>query len=115
MSVADIQAKVILYDINLSERLKDDNFQIKPNNDNTFFLLDLDDLNDNTVIPRNGDEHAIDVDDVIPQDDSTEKSFDTLLNANLSINIGDKQTLGTVKKRARGSDGRPIGRRDNVH
>ena len=66
MSVADIQAKVILYDINLSEWLKDDHFQIKPNNDNTFFLLDLDDLNDNTVIPRNGDEHAIDVDDFIP-------------------------------------------------
>ena len=67
MSVTDIQAKVILYDINLSERLKDDNFQIKPNNDNAFFLLDLDDLDNDTFIPRNGGKHYIDVDNVIPQ------------------------------------------------
>ena len=71
MSVADNQAKVILYDINLSERLKDDNLQLNPNNNNAFFLLDLDDLNNDTVIPRNGDEHAIDVGNVIPQDNST--------------------------------------------
>ena len=55
MSVADIQARVILYDINLSERHKNDNFQLNPNNDNAFFLLDLDDLDDDRVIPRNGD------------------------------------------------------------
>ena len=107
MSFADIQAKVILYYINLSERLKYDNFQLKPNNDNVFFLLDLEDLDNNRVIPRNGDEHAIDVDDVIPQDDPTEEAFDTLLNAEVSINVGDKHTLGTVTKRARGADGSP--------
>ena len=97
MSVTDIQAKVIIYDINLSEQLKYDNFQLKPNNDNAFFLLKLDDLDDDTVIPRNGDKHSIDVDNVIPQDGPTEKTFDTLLNAEVSINVGDKHTLGTVK------------------
>ena len=109
MSVTDIQAKVILYDINLSERLEDDNFQLNPNNDNAFFFLDLDNLDDDTVIPRNGDEHAIDIDDVITQDDPTEEAFDTLFNAEVSINVDDKHTLGTVTKRARGADGRPIG------
>ena len=80
-SVADIQAKVTLYDKNISERLNDDNFQLNPNNDNAFFLLDLDDLYNDTFIPRNGDGHAIHVDNVIPQDDSTEEAFDTLLKA----------------------------------
>ena len=73
-----------------------------------FFLLDLDDLDDDTVIPRNGDEHAIYVDDVIPQDDTTEEAFDTLLNAGVSINVSDKHTLSTVTKRAQGDNGRPI-------
>ena len=109
MSVADIQAKVILYDINLSELLNDDNFQLKPNNDNAFFLLNLDDLGDDPVIPINGDENAIDVDDVIPQDDPTEEAFDNLLNVEVSINVGDKQILSTVTKRARGDNGIPIG------
>ena len=112
MSVAYIQAKVMLYDTTLYERLNDDNFLLNPNNNNAF-LLDLDDLDDETVIPRNGDEHAIDVDDVIPQDDPTEEAFDTLLNAELSINVGDKHTLVTLTKRARGADGRPIGQRDD--
>ena len=61
-------------------------------------MLDLDDLDDNTVIPRNGDEHAIDVGDVTPQNDPTEEAFDTLLNAEVSINVGKKHTLGTVAK-----------------
>ena len=97
MSVADIQAKVILYDTTLSEKLNDDNNQLKPNNDNKFFLLDLDNLDDNTVIPRNGDKHAIYVEDVIPQDNPKEEDFDTLLNAELSINVSNKQILSTVK------------------
>ena len=113
MSVAEIQAKVIIYDINLSKRLKDDNLQLKPNNDNEFFLLDLDDLDNDTFIPRNGDEHAIDVDNVIPQEDSTKEAFDTLINAEVSINVNDKHALGKVTKRAREADGRPIGRRDD--
>ena len=97
MSVADIQAKVTLYDNTLSERLNDDNFQLKPNNDNTFFLLKLDDLENDTVIPINGDKHAIDVEDVIPQDDPAEEAYDNLINAEVSINVGNKHTLGTVK------------------
>ena len=75
MSVSDIQTKVTQYDNTLSERLNDDNFQLNPNNDNAFFLLDLYDLDDDTIIPRNGDEHAIDVNDVIPQDDTTEEAL----------------------------------------
>ena len=71
MSVSDIQAKVIIYDINLYERLKDDNYQLNPNNDNAFSLLDLDNLDNYTVIPINGDERPIDVDDVIPLHDPT--------------------------------------------
>ena len=113
MSVSDIQAKVVLYDINLSERIKDDNFQLNTNNNNGFFLLDLENINDDIVIPRNGDEHAIDVDDVIPHNNPTEEAFDTPLNAKVSINIGDKHTLGTVKKRAWEANDRPIGRRDD--
>ena len=97
MSVADIQAKVIIYDITLSEQLNDDNFQLNPNIDNAFFLHDLDNIDDDTVIPRNGDEHAIDVDNVIPQDDPTEEAFDTLLNVEVSINVGNKHTLSTLK------------------
>ena len=76
-------------------------------------MLDLDDIDDDTVIPRNGDEHAIDVDDVIPQDYPTEEAFDTLLNAEVLINVGDEHTLGTVTKQAWGADGTPIGRRDD--
>ena len=56
-------------------------------------MINLDDLDNDTVIPRNVDEHAIDVDDVIPQDDPTEESFDTLTNAEVSINVGNKHTL----------------------
>ena len=108
MSVSDIQAKVIIYDINLYEKLNNNNFQLNPQNDNAFFLLDLYDLDDDTIIPRNGDEHAIYVDDVIPQDYPTEEYFDTLLNAEVSVNVGDKHTLSTVTKRARGADGRPV-------
>ena len=59
-------------------------------------MLTLDDLDDETVIPRNGDKHSIDVDDVIPQDYPKKEAFDTLLNAEVSINVGDKHTLGTV-------------------
>ena len=65
-------------------------------------MLDLDDLDDDTVI-----------NDVIPQDNPTEEASDTLLNAEVSINVSDKHILGTAKQRARGADGRPIGRRDN--
>ena len=46
-----------------------------------FFLLDLDDIDNYTVITRNGYENAIYVDGVIPQEDPTEEAFDTLLNA----------------------------------
>ena len=76
-------------------------------------MLDLDDLDDETVIPRYGDKHAINVNDVILQENPTEYAFDTLLNAEVPINVGDKHTLGTGKKRAQGADGRPIGRRDD--
>ena len=65
-------------------------------------MLDLDDLDDDTVI-----------DDVIPQYNPAEEAFDTLLNAEVSIDVGDKHTLGTVTKRARGANGRPIGQRDD--
>ena len=75
-------------------------------------MLDLDDLHDDTVIPRNGDKHAIDVDDVILQDNPTEEAFDTLVNAEVSINVGNEHTLGTVTKRARGANVRPISQRD---
>ena len=75
-------------------------------------MLNLDNLDKDTVIPRNRDEHARDVDDVIPQDDPTDEDFDTLLNAEVSINVGDKHPLDTVTKRAHRAKGRPIGRQD---
>ena len=79
----------------------------------TNFFLNLDNLDDATVIPRNGDKYAIDVNNVTPQDNPIEEAFDTLLNAEVLMNVGDEHTLGTVTKRAWGADDRPIGRRDD--
>ena len=76
-------------------------------------MLELDDLDDDTVIPRNGDKHAIDVDDIIPQNDPTEEDLSTIINVVVSINVTDEHTLGTMTKRAWGDDGRPIGQWDD--
>jgi hypothetical protein len=107
----DVKAKVKMYDELLTLRLADDNFRIEPDEDNAFFILDMDDINDETVQPNAEDQHAIDVDNILPPDDLTEEAYDNLLNAEVLLNDGDNQVLGTVTKRARGPDGRPIGTR----
>jgi hypothetical protein len=110
----DVKAKIIQYDEALSLRLDDDNFRLTPDEDNAFFMLDTDGIEDETVQPEPGNEHAIDVDDILPEDDPTEEAYDNLLNAEVLIIDGGEQVLGTVAKRARGADGRPIGQRSNA-
>ena len=114
METDDVKTKIKLYDEALSLRLDDENFRLTPDEDNAFFMLDTDGIEDETIQPEPGNEHAIDIDDILPDDDPTEEAYDNLLNAEVLIVDGGEQVLGTVSKRARGTDGRPIGQRSEA-
>jgi hypothetical protein len=47
----DVKAKIIQYDEALSLRLDDENFRLTPDEDNAFFMLDTDGIEDETVQP----------------------------------------------------------------
>jgi hypothetical protein len=111
LEVDDVKAKIKTYDDLLMVRLDDENFQLNPNDCNAFFILDDEDVTNAMVVPDEGNEQTVDVDNVLPEDDPTEEAYDTLLNAEVVLSEGSEQVMGTVTKRARGADGRPIGTR----
>jgi formylglycine-generating enzyme required for sulfatase activity len=99
------------YDDLLTVRLDDENFQLNSDDGNAFFILDDEDMTDATVVPTEANQHTVDVDDVLPEDNPTEEAYDNLLHAEVVLQEGGEQTMGTVTKRAQGADGRPIGTR----
>jgi hypothetical protein len=111
VAVDSIKTRITVYNAALTTRLNDNNFQLDITDENEFFSLDTDNMYDETVVPAPKNVHTIDVDDVRPDDDPTKDAYNTLLNAEVMVSVGDEQLLGTVTKRAKGPDGLPIGTR----
>ena len=105
-----------VYDIIINERLNDDNFLIDLNEENAFFIDDFEETFEPVYTDDQDNRHAIDVDNVIEKaEEPTEDAYDAILNAEVMIDIEDKQVLGKVVKRLRDNHGRPIGSRfDNA-
>ena len=103
-----------VYDTIINERLNDDNFLIDPNEENAFFIDDFEETFEPMYTDDQDNRHAIDVDNVIEKaEEPTEDAYDAILNAEVMIDIEDKQVLGKVVKRLRDNHGRPIGSRSD--
>ena len=102
----EIKEKVKVFESKLRERLRDENHIIKDTDgvENVSYIED-DEQPDNEM----AEENAPDLDDHL--EDYTPESYDTLLNSELMLPHGDEMIRGRVVKRARDSEGRPIGKR----
>jgi len=102
----EIQQRCQGYDQGIQGRLADNNFIIQHQEQNSFYIEDVGDIED--------DEMDFVEDNNVPEaDDSySPDSYDELIGAEVLFPQGDGRIQGRVTKRAKSEDGTPIGKRN---
>ncbi|GAX25842.1 hypothetical protein FisN_6Hu120 [Fistulifera solaris] len=100
----EVRGRMEKYDLEIGSRLADEKYTNEASADGIIFLEDLE-----STVEGEEDSPIKDADDLWDEDNM--QAYDHYVNAEILLPVGDGRIAGTVKKRKRDSDGKPVGKR----